>query len=524
MDILKTIFSNGYKKFNNKPVSDSGVIELKKKIKECALKFLKGLERFGVLEDESVGRGTFANVPWIRFYYDDCAPSPKKGVYVVYLFAKDEEKLYLTLNQGVESSSIEQQKTVKENIWANISQSFFEKNTDKINSGNDGYDKSAIFYKKYEKDRLPSESEMKKDLEHMLEIYQKCKEKGILSSSTSLNSNPLVQIEKKVAENLNENINLVNSKNEKQLGTFSDSQTIQQIFFGAPGTGKSHTIKSEYLVDVSEDNIFRTTFHPDYDYAQFVGCYKPKKDDKDPKRIVYDFVPQVFAKAYKRAKETSEPVYLVIEEINRGNCAQIFGDIFQLLDRNESGESQYEIDVDSDFAEWLGESKIKLPPNFNILATMNTSDQSLFPMDSAFKRRFDWEYVPIDYKQEKANFFIEIGNEKYSWLNFLEKVNENIFEVTDSEDKQMGEFFVKPKNDKKIDLDMFLSKVMFYLWDSVYKDEPDRKKIFHFDWEFEKDKKLRVTFQRLFKDRDTTIKILQHMMDENLKVLKYTQQ
>ena len=289
----------------------------------------------------------------------------------------------------------------------------------------------------------------------------------------------------------------------------------QKIFFGAPGTGKSHTIKSEYLVDVSEDNIFRTTFHPDYDYAQFVGSYKPKKNGAV---ITYDFVPQVFAKAYKRAKETSEPVYLVIEEINRGNCAQIFGDIFQLLDRNESGESQYEIDVDSDFAEWLGESKIKLPPNFNILATMNTSDQSLFPMDSAFKRRFDWEYVPIKYfKDSKCGeswnadkFEIKLDdNTSFSWLHFLKKVNADISKVTESEDKQMGEFFVKPK-DGVIGLDMFRSKILFYLWDSVYKDEPDKKNVFHFDYPDKSGSK--VTFQSLFSDDAKAIEIIKQMM------------
>ena len=300
-----------------------------------------------------------------------------------------------------------------------------------------------------------------------------------------------------------------------QLISSQKNNSEQQIFFGAPGTGKSHTIKSKYLADVPEENIFRTTFHPDYDYAQFVGSYKPKKNGSV---ITYDFVPQVFAKAYKRAKETSEPVYLVIEEINRGNCAQIFGDIFQLLDRNESGESQYEIDVDSDFAEWLGESKIKLPPNFNILATMNTSDQSLFPMDSAFKRRFDWEYVPIRYVKDSKcgdnwnadGFEIKLDEHtSFSWLHFLKKINADIYKVTESEDKQMGEFFVKPK-DNVIDLDMFRSKVLFYLWDTVYKDEPDKKTIFHFNYP-EKNGS-RVTFQSLFGDDANAIEIIKQMM------------
>lgn len=290
---------------------------------------------------------------------------------------------------------------------------------------------------------------------------------------------------------------------------------MQKILFGAPGTGKSHTIKSKYLADVPEENTFRTTFHPDYDYAQFVGSYKPKKENGT---ITYSFVPQVFAKAYKRAKETSEPVYLVIEEINRGNCAQIFGDIFQLLDRNESGESQYEIDVDSDFAEWLGESKIKLPRNFNILATMNTSDQSLFPMDSAFKRRFDWEYVPIRYFKDAScgdnwnadGFEIKLDEHtSFSWLHFLKKINADIYKVTESEDKQMGEFFVKPK-DNVIDLEMFRSKVLFYLWDSVYKDEPDKRTIFHFNYP-EKNGS-RVTFQSLFSDDANAIEIIKQMM------------
>jgi len=272
--------------------------------------------------------------------------------------------------------------------------------------------------------------------------------------------------------------------------------------------------------------------------------------------ITYSFVPQVFAKAYTKAWEkyfsTSDTltaenqVYLVIEEINRGNCAQIFGDIFQLLDRVDEGEdkgfSRYSIDADSDFAEWLktdsvlsessiwtayeklvGAGKLKLPPNLNILATMNTSDQSLFPMDGAFKRRFDWEYVPIRYKAQKNEngdkidknwdadeYTISFNNiekkddkEKtkltFHWIKFLKKVNADIYKVTESEDKQMGEFFIKPKNEKKvISHKEFRSKVLFYLWDSVYKDETDRNVIFHF--KYPDDNGSVVTFQRLFED------------------------
>ncbi|MCQ2091167.1 MAG: AAA family ATPase [Fibrobacter sp.] len=290
-----------------------------------------------------------------------------------------------------------------------------------------------------------------------------------------------------------------------------------------------HSALRSYIEFLKISKVYRTTFHPDYDYAQFVGSYKPKKENG---QITYSFVPQVFAKAYAAAwKNLNQPVYLVIEEINRGNCAQIFGDLFQLLDR-KNGESEYPINADADFGQWLvdeakvpkheydenGCVKIMLPPNFNILATMNTSDQSLFPMDSAFKRRFDWEYVPIDYKKTEADFTIVIGDKKYRWLDFLKKVNADIYIATESEDKQMGEFFVKPSDGKTIDLPTFCSKVLFYLWDSVYKDDDQNKKVFRFDWKFDGEEKNRpVTFQSLFEDEKTKIAIVQKMM-ENLDV------
>lgn len=363
------------------------------------------------------------------------------------------------------------------------------------------------------------------------------------------------------------------------------SNFLQQIFYGAPGTGKSHKIDHCLFKENGEsfglkelnNLVFRTTFHPDYDYAQFVGAYKPivksnldcqneteaeGKSSKKQDEISYSFVPQVFSKAYAAAWKNylggnKEDVFFVIEEINRGNCAQIFGDIFQLLDRIDEGEdkgfSQYSIDSDSDFAEWLekysvlnekyvwkayeeqaGKGKLRLPPNFNILATMNTSDQSLFPMDSAFKRRFDWEYVPIRYKAPKNEngekidknwdadkFKIsfkykdkeeEVKDCFFYWIKFLKKINADIYRVTECEDKQMGEFFIKPKNEEKaISLEEFRSKVLFYLWDTVYKDETDKNAIFHF--KYPNDNGSVVTFQRLFEDDfgNILLKILERL-------------
>ena len=353
------------------------------------------------------------------------------------------------------------------------------------------------------------------------------------------------------------------------------SEPLQQIFYGAPGTGKSHKIKDDADVKIADAKnlVFRTTFHPDSDYSTFVGCYKPTKEPSLQKQpildydslvdklkeylatepvnitrscalfgcdyhdsivkmqesgghtipnlvadayksgttydstvragmniyesgtktqgtsssITYTFVPQAFLQAYVAAwNNPDENVYLVIEEINRGNCAQIFGDLFQLLDRDDNGESEYPIMADRDLAKYLlnekdennvdvltnkegiKDGKLKLPKNLYIWATMNTSDQSLFPIDSAFKRRWDWKYIPIK-DHEEEGYKIEIDGAIYSWWGFLEKINKVIGKVTSSEDKKLGYFFVKA-NGKDIDATKFVGKVLFYIWNDVFKN------------------------------------------------------
>lgn len=297
---------------------------------------------------------------------------------------------------------------------------------------------------------------------------------------------------------------------------------LQQIFYGAPGTGKSHAINE---LTAGKD-VIRTTFHPDTDYSTFVGAYKPTtksvpvttvigtnavpvmyngKEMMEDK-IVYEYVSQAFLQAYVAAwrkycdvQEGEEPVdeFLVIEEINRGNCAQIFGDLFQLLDRGDEGFSEYPIKADSDMkkllekefegleiknkeginalfkggkdivAEVLAGDVLLLPNNLYIWATMNTSDQSLFPIDSAFKRRWDWNYVPIS--NAGKNWMIEVNGAQYDWWNFLEAINDKVYHATYSEDKKLGYFFCKAK-DGVISADKFVSKVIFYLWNDVFKD------------------------------------------------------
>ena len=308
---------------------------------------------------------------------------------------------------------------------------------------------------------------------------------------------------------------------------------LQQILYGTPGSGKSYKVK-EYIEFAYPDEkerdeyVIRTTFHPDSDYASFVGCYKPQMDGDN---IKYEFMPQAFTEAYVKAWQKPEKrIYLIIEEINRGNCAQIFGDLFQLLDRKD-GVSEYPINADADLRQHLEKElgkgkegikngKLKLPSNLCILATMNTSDQSLFPMDSAFKRRWSWECVPIDYKNEKSkNFTITINGKKYNWHDFLQVVNKKILDATGSEDKQMGNFFIKGDVDEK----QFINKVMFYLWNDVCKEEYGTKNnFFRYYKDSEKKETEQFTFNKLFESdaKDTLSKFMEFLEvydDETMK-------
>lgn len=302
-----------------------------------------------------------------------------------------------------------------------------------------------------------------------------------------------------------------NMTKKEYFDSFNDIDTSaplnepnQVIYFGAPGTGKSHTVKG-YTKNLPEGNVFRTTFHPDSDYSTFVGSYKPTKEKRPVRNvagdivkqngqevyedaITYNYIPQAFTKAYIRAWQTEEPVFLVIEEINRGNCAQIFGDLFQLLDR-KNNISEYPIKPDHDLGSYISEqfrkfgcvasedsaifkgNELCLPANLYIWATMNTSDQSLFPIDSAFKRRWEWRYIkiakPID--KETGNPFDWHIEGNTDWWQFLKKINAIINKMTNSADKQLGYFFAKADDAGEIKYDRFVAKVCFYLWNDIFK-------------------------------------------------------
>lgn len=349
---------------------------------------------------------------------------------------------------------------------------------------------------------------------------------------------------------------------------------LQQIFYGAPGTGKSYEIKKL----TKGESVIRTTFHPDSDYSTFVGCYKPTMDEMDTqvvpvvvksgislqepgtykeKRITYKFVMQAFLKAYlgawKKWADAGDdgvaPQFLVIEEINRGNCAQIFGDLFQLLDRSDNNFSEYPIEADTDLQQEIerafkehkdyklnkaidAEGAVKdyisnydstlsediqsgrillLPPNLYIWATMNTSDQSLFPIDSAFKRRWEWKYIKIAWpykKNEDGSFKTDEYGEKvhfnysieggHDWWAFLQQINAIIDKMTNSADKQLGYFFAKTKDDV-ISYETFVSKVCFYLWNDIFKTYAlDEQQGDLFSYKDEEGQKKQLTFPAFY--------------------------
>jgi 5-methylcytosine-specific restriction endonuclease McrBC GTP-binding regulatory subunit McrB len=307
---------------------------------------------------------------------------------------------------------------------------------------------------------------------------------------------------------------------------------IQKILFGSPGTGKSHKIDNDIIPNQlgivgsfeNENNVIKAVFHPEYTYGDFIGKLMPiSRIEKDESKVTYNFYAGHFLRALGQAykniiEQENKPenslktVVLVIDEINRGNSSAIFGSIFQLLDRNESGWSNYHIDIsemefnklvdivfpdiesevgkltkskikdlnevqqktlvlknklESSKLSFFPHSRIKIPPNLSILATMNTSDSSIYYMDSAFKRRWEWEFIDIDSKSICAEGFAFENREQ--WITFIGKLNGfikgNHKYIRGIEDKQIGHFFIKDDQIKKSTIQ---NKLMFFLWDSVF--------------------------------------------------------
>lgn len=266
-----------------------------------------------------------------------------------------------------------------------------------------------------------------------------------------------------------------------------------RIVFGAPGTGKSFKLDVEQKDLISEGGeCERITFHPDYSYANFVGTYKPIPTTNG---ISYEYVPGPFMRTYVKAikngqlenKENILPFLLLIEEINRANVAAVFGDVFQLLDRDERNASQYPIKPSEDIKAYLAKQlggfpeqyeEIKIPDNMYIWSTMNSADQGVFPMDTAFKRRWNFEYISINNNEDKINDTYLVCDEaqipyKVNWNELRKAINTTLAsrEYKINEDKLIGPFFVSKNvlEDKESFKETFKSKVIMYLFEDAAK-------------------------------------------------------
>ena len=274
----------------------------------------------------------------------------------------------------------------------------------------------------------------------------------------------------------------------------------QKIYFGAPGTGKSFQINKE-LRNVPKEYVFRTVIHPEFSYSDFIGQLLPYKNDEE---TGFKFFAGVLTKALKKAYyDRSKSVYLVLEEISRGNVSAIFGDIFQLLDRNDIFESEYPIRNERIIAEipQITDGLLKFPSNFNIICTVNTNDQNVFPMDTAFKRRFDWIYVSTEPVCDDNGKIISTlnnpalwimknkseGKEEFiftNWHSFYYSLNKFIVDTNEglalNEDKQLGQFFLKFEqkmiNDShkdntgtiRVEINKIIKdKLLLYLWQDI---------------------------------------------------------
>ena len=268
-------------------------------------------------------------------------------------------------------------------------------------------------------------------------------------------------------------LELFDKKEKPPKSPFKSDKKRNVIYFGAPGTGKSYNLNNDknILLENYQNNYERVTFHPDYSYANFVGTYKPVPENDS---ITYKYVPGPFMRILKKAiNNPSEPFLLIIEEINRANVAATFGDVFQLLDRDENFESVYPIDLSQEAKTYLNKTKIRLPKNLFIWATMNSADQGVFPMDTAFKRRWDFKYFSINNDEDLIeNINVNLNGININWNDLRKAINDELLSYKINEDKLMGPFFAFHEfKDKELPVDtfkdIFKNKIIMYLFEDA---------------------------------------------------------
>lgn len=286
-----------------------------------------------------------------------------------------------------------------------------------------------------------------------------------------------------------------NSEKFISKSTQNLNNSLQKIVYGAPGTGKSYFLSEEANKMFSPSNIERVTFYDGYSYGQFVGMYKPASDDEN--NIIYKYVPGPLMRILVKALNNPEENYcLIIEEINRAKADKVFGNIFQLLDRNSDGESRYKISVSEEQESYLTEEGINienslyLPKNLYIWATMNSADEGVQPLDTAFKRRWKFKYMSLNEKEEeflrskdgKELVAFKTGTENILWNNFRKVLNSILSSNHITEDKLLAPFFISPSDFEEVEgieilnQDVFIEKVLMYIYDDLLRHYPKAKK------------------------------------------------
>ena len=449
--------------------------------------------------------GNWADCPYVAIMYKKWK---KRGVCVAYILSHNYNEVYLTLNQFVDKiEDRELQKRLTE-VFTVLGEDVhgFHRGNEGVDFGSTGrrpqkYKKATILYKKYERNNIPDESTLHNDLADLMKLYGRW---VAHCENTQQKDNSTEESSRSASANApQENNESLNEKISKEIeGEGYLRQNV--IFYGVPGCGKSHRINALLHLDdkvngLEKEYYKRILFHPEYSYSDFVGQLRPVTKGKN---ITYQFDPGPFTEILCDAyKDREHEYFLIIEEINRGNAPAIFGDLFQLLDRKD-GVSEYSIDnkdildyferkleiaresekddisAMAQAVEAITRDGIKIPKNLTIFATMNTCDQNVFTLDTAFKRRWRMSRIPNDFNKAPVAWGIKFPNGTISWKDFAEAVNDAILnncnDGTAAEDKQLGAFFVK-QNDVQ-DVRRFAEKVLLYLWDDVAKY--DKSKLF----------------------------------------------
>ena len=437
--------------------------------------------------------------------------STYNGVYVSYYFEKDLKCFYLALSIGGAQGRRSQLRQAAEHFKEFITNSDltyledinFDEELDLVIEGIpspttkkflDGY----VICKKYDlvNQDIPSDYDLIYDLNIFLKLYDFIKKNYDGEYSYLLNKSPF---EETIEE---EYIDLIIDEDKLESLRISSGENL--LYYGVPGSGKSNKIKTEKCKDVDEYRMERIVFHQDYTYSDFIGQILPKASND---QVRYEFIPGPFTSILKKAyKNPSQDFYLIIEEINRGNAPAIFGDIFQLLDRMDEEKKPFKIGTsefaitNSDIAYIVygdKEHKVRIPSNLSIIATMNTSDQNVFTLDTAFQRRWDMELIENKIDDEENTLFNDksILDTGVTWKDFCMAINKIIIEenndMSSSEDKRLGTYFVK-EEDFVINVDKedmrytkllekkskkFSEKILKYLWDDAFK--LSRNKVFN---------------------------------------------